>query len=174
MKKTKWIPALLAIIFIGISSFKKPDFITSKYYIIISKTNNTLTLYDKDDWIYEYPCTFGNDDLGDKMMEGDKKTPEGIYKIIYKKPHAKWNKMLMLDYPNETDKAKFSKRKQDGKIPAKARIGGGIAIHGTWRNDDRAVDELQNWTEGCISMFNADLNELYNIIEPGTQVIIKR
>ena len=39
-------------------------------------------------------------------------------------------------------------RKAKGLIPKNAKIGGGIAIHGTWPHDDLAVDlipELDQW-----------------------------
>ena len=42
------------------------------------------------------PVVFGNKDLGDKLMEGDKRTPEGNFKIISKRPHEKWHRRRTL------------------------------------------------------------------------------
>jgi murein L,D-transpeptidase YafK len=108
------------------------------------------------------------------MMEGDKKTPEGNFKVISKKPHQKWHKMLMLDYPNKESWDKFKQRKSQGKIPKSAKIGGGIAIHGTWPNDDIVVDDFTNWTNGCIALKNEDLDDLEQFVPIGTKVIIQR
>jgi len=37
-----------------------------------------------------------------------------------------------------------------------------------------AVDYFQQWTNGCISLKNEEIEELYNIIPVGTQVTIQR
>ena len=101
--------------------------------------------------------------LGDKMVEGDRKTPEGTFKIINKRPHSKWHKIMGLDYPTKESWEKFKQRKAKGIIPANARIGGGIAIHGTWPNDDLVVDDYTNWTQGCIALRNEDLDEIFTL-----------
>ena len=69
---------------------------------------------------------------------------------------------------------KFNERKAKGIIPANAKIGGGIGIHGTWPDEDFAVDGMQNWTMGCISTKNEYIRELFNILPVGTKVIIRR
>ncbi len=146
----------------------------STYYIIVDKSDNTLTLYDENDWLIQYPCTFGSNDLGDKMYQGDRRTPEGTFKISSKYPHEKWDKFMMLNYPTATDVAKFNDRKAKGLIPKTAKIGGSIGIHGTWPKEDWAVENLQNWTQGCVSMKNEDIDELYDMIPNGATVIIQK
>lgn len=147
---------------------------TGSVYIIIDKSDYELNVYDEEGWYATYPVVFGNKDLGDKLMEGDKRTPEGNFKIISKRPHEKWHKMLMLDYPNKESWMKFKQRKANGEIPRTARIGGGIAIHGTWPNDNLVVDDFTNWTQGCVSLRNEDLDELESFLHVGTRVIIRR
>ncbi|HEX6180823.1 MAG TPA: L,D-transpeptidase family protein, partial [Chitinophagaceae bacterium] len=98
-------------------------------YIIIDKSSYELHLYDTDGWFATYPVVFGNKNQEDKMMEGDRKTPEGSFRIIQKRPHQKWGKFMLLDYPNRDSWEKFNRRKADGVIPKSARIGGGIGIH---------------------------------------------
>ena len=80
----------------------------------------------------------------------------------------------MLDYPNKESYDKFNQRKAEGVIPKSAKIGGGIAIHGTWPHDDIVVDDYTNWTNGCISLKNEDIDELDSILPVGTKVIIKQ
>ncbi len=143
-------------------------------YIIIDKSDYELKIYDDDGWYATYPVVFGSKNLGDKMMEGDRKTPEGFFKIISKRPHEKWGKMLLLDYPTPADMAKFNQRKLQGLVPPDAKIGGGIGIHGTWPRDEMAVDYFQNWTNGCISMKREEIQEVYRLIPIGTRVTIQR
>lgn len=145
-----------------------------KVHIIIDKSDYSLYVYDDLGWFATYPVVFGSKDLRDKYMEGDRRTPEGKFKIIAKRPHDKWNKFLLLDYPNEESWKKFRERKAKGIIPANAKIGGGIGIHGTWPNDNIVVDDYTNWTNGCISLKNHDLDRLYSYIPVGTEVVIRR
>jgi murein L,D-transpeptidase YafK len=143
-------------------------------YIIVDKSDYELRVYDDDGWYATYPVVFGSKSLDDKMMEGDRKTPEGVYKITRKRIHDKWHLMMNLDYPTPADWNKFKLRKAEGLIPKTAKIGSGIAIHGTWPHDDITVDGFQNWTNGCISLKNEDIDELYEIIPVGTRVTIQR
>lgn len=142
-------------------------------YIVVIKSNYELQVYDKDGWYATYPAVFGSKSLDDKMMQGDRKTPEGTYHIVSKRPHEKWDKIMDLDYPTAEDVAKFNQRKAEGLIPKSAHIGDGIAIHGTWPHDDIAVDNYQMWTNGCISLKDEDMEEVYNIAPVGTKVIIQ-
>lgn len=144
------------------------------YYLVVDKSEYVITLFDRVDWLIQWPCTFGSDDLTDKMYQGDRKTPEGQFTILSKYPHQKWNKFMRLDYPTAADRRKFEERKARGLIPASAKIGGDIGIHGTWPREDWAIETVQNWTLGCISMRNDHLDELYRLIPVGTRVIIRR
>jgi murein L,D-transpeptidase YafK len=142
--------------------------------IIVDKSDYELSVYDDQGWYATYPVVFGNNSLDDKKMEGDKKTPEGTFHIINKKVHDKWFRFLALDYPTKESWEKFNVRKQRGEIPAGARIGGAIGIHGTWPNDDYIVDKYKNWTMGCISMKNDDVLEIYGYTPVGTKVTIRK
>ena len=51
-------------------------------------------------------------------------------------------------------------------------IGGAIGIHGT---EDESLNRRGiNWTEGCVSLFNHDVEELYDLVPIGTRVVIER
>ena len=143
-------------------------------YIIVDKSDYELSVYDSEGWYATYPVVFGSRNQADKYMEGDKRTPEGSFKITNIRPHSKWNKMMMLDYPNKESWEKFNTRKAKGLIPRNARIGGGIALHGTWPNDNIVVDDYTNWTNGCVSLKNSDIDEIRNFVTVGTKVIIRR
>ncbi|MCG7856303.1 L,D-transpeptidase family protein [Flavihumibacter sp.] len=142
--------------------------------ILIDKSDYELSIFDDEGWYATYPVVFGEKTLGDKMWEGDRKTPEGDYKIISKRPHEKWGQIMLIDYPTAADKAKFNERKAKGLIPPKKGIGNGIGIHGTWQRDDMAVDYFQNWTNGCVSLKRSEMIELYDMIPVGTRVTIRK
>jgi murein L,D-transpeptidase YafK len=141
--------------------------------ILVIKSTYELQVYDKDGWYATYPAVFGSKSQADKMMQGDRLTPEGTFHIISKRPHEKWDKIMDIDYPTPADVVKFNDRKARGLIPKSARIGDGIAIHGTWPHDDNAVDAFQNWTNGCVSLKREDMDELYEMTPIGTKVIIR-
>jgi len=170
MKKLQGVLCCI-LLFIGFTSF---DFSNAAYYIIIDKSKYELSVFDDKGWLATYPVVFGNKDLGDKMVAGDRKTPEGVYTVVKKRIHPKWDRFMMLDYPTKEDYEKFIYRKQHGLVPANAKLGGGIGIHGVWPHEDYAIDQYQNWTEGCISMKNKDVEELYNIIPVGTKIYIRK
>lgn len=162
-------------------SFRKPIALNhskadkDSYSVYIIKSEYLLKVYQSDgEWLASYPVVFGSKDLGDKMMEGDRKTPEGIFHISGKRVHSKWHCFLLIDYPNEGSFTKFNERKAAGLIPANAKIGGDIGIHGTVPHDDYAIDQYRNWTEGCISTKNKYVQELFDLLPVGTRVEIRR
>jgi lipoprotein-anchoring transpeptidase ErfK/SrfK len=131
-------------------------------------------VYDDKGWYATYPVVFGNSSLQDKKMEGDNNTPEGTFRIVSKRYHEKWDRFMAIDYPTKESLEKFNQRKESGEIPANAKIGGGIGIHGTWPHEDFVVDRYKNWTMGCISMKRSDVEEIYDFSPAGTKVIIRK
>ncbi|MFC4262805.1 murein L,D-transpeptidase family protein [Ferruginibacter yonginensis] len=145
---------------------------TNPYYIVISKKDYELNVYDEEGWYATYPIVFGSKDLSDKMREGDRRTPNGSFKIVLKKIHNKWGPELLLDYPNDESYRRFKERKEKGLIPATAKIGDGIAIHATRPEEEWTVDNFYNWTDGCISLKYTEMKDLYSYITVGTNVTI--
>jgi lipoprotein-anchoring transpeptidase ErfK/SrfK len=142
--------------------------------IIIDKSDYELKVYDDKGWYATYPVVFGNNTLADKCMEGDKCTPEGSFKIASKRRHEKWSHYMGFDYPTKESLAKINELKRKGMIPKNASPGGGVGIHGTWPNDDFMIDRYSNWTNGCVSMKNSDVTDLYSYVPVGTPVTIKK
>jgi murein L,D-transpeptidase YafK len=98
---------------------------------------------------------------GDKSINGDHKTPEGIY-TIYEflsqqellKRHGKYAEIygsgaFPMDYPNFIDQ-------REGKT------GGGIWLHST--DDDSRISKGLD-SRGCVVLQNADLKEVSQFIE---------
>lgn len=144
------------------------------YYIIVDKSDYELKVYDEEGWYATYPVVFGSKDLSDKMREGDKRTPDGSFKVILKKIHPKWGPELLLDYPNDVSVQKFNDRKAKGLISKTAKIGDGIAIHATRPNEEWTIDNFYNWTDGCVSVKYTEMKDLFSYIPVGTPVTIQQ
>lgn len=145
-----------------------------RVYLVVDKSDYELHVYDDKGWFASYPVVFGNSSLSDKKMEGDKNTPEGTFHIASKRVHDKWHRFMALDYPTKESWEKFNKRKANGEIPSSARIGGGIGVHGVWPHEDFQIDRYRNWTLGCVSMKNEDVEHLYQYTPVGTRITIRK
>lgn len=142
--------------------------------IIIDKSDFELRVYDSKGLLAAYPVVFGLKPLEDKFMQGDRRTPEGSFKIAYTRDHQLWKKMLMLDYPTTESMIKYKLRKKNGLIPATANVGNGIGIHGVERGNDYFIDRYYNWTNGCISLKNTHIDDLARYAKAGTTVTIQK
>jgi hypothetical protein len=139
----------------------------NSYSIIVDKYSRRCHIYHNGIRQHVYDVELGKNWVGDKRVRGDMATPEGMYKVIRKlgSNRTKYYKALLLDYPNETDKAEFRREKANGNLPPSARIGGLIEIHG---NGGKGID----WTEGCIALTDSEMDVVFRIAMEGTPVTI--
>jgi L,D-transpeptidase catalytic domain len=147
-----------------------------KISLLIEKYKHRLTVYYDLKPIKSYPVVFGGNPTGDKFKEGDKKTPEGILRVRDLYPHPVWSKFIWLNYPNPSSwrkhfQAKFQ-AKSNGKVAWSDSIGGEVGIHGVPEDGDNAIDARNNWTLGCPSLKNKDVEEIYQWVKVGTIVEI--
>jgi len=140
--------------------------------LVVHKSSRKLTLYQGITPLKTYTVVLGNDPFNDKLCQGDACTPEGVYRVVTKYPHRKWSYFILLDYPNTQNWMKFGRAKKAGRLPDDAQIGGAVGIHGT--EDDARNRTGENWTKGCVSLFNGDLEEIYPLITEKTLVVIKK
>jgi hypothetical protein len=141
--------------------------INHDYSIIIDKFSRKCFVFHSGAKKYEFNAELGSNWVGDKRVKGDKATPEGMYRITKKFDggKTKYYKALLLDYPNDEDMVKFKAEIAKGTLPASAKIGGMIEIHG---NGGKGVD----WTEGCIALTDKEMDVVYKIVKVGTPVTI--
>ena len=104
-------------------------------------------------------CTTGQA-VGDKISEGDLKTPEGVYFITGKRTADLDFKLygdlaFPLNYPNPVDRL-------NGKT------GGGIWVHG------RGRDITPRETRGCVALNQEDIHALEPQADKGVPVVIAR
>ncbi len=140
---------------------------TGRPAIVVLKEKNRLVLYDDGRPIRSYGADLGANVLEVKQRAGDVATPEGRYHIVRKKDQgrSRYHKALLLNYPNASDRRRFDAAKRAGEIPRGAAIGGLIEIHG---DGGRGT----NWTNGCVALSNADMDDLFRRVAVGTPVTI--
>ncbi len=139
----------------------------NSYAFIIDKIKHKGFLYYGGKLYKEYDVEFGRNWIGDKLYAGDNATPEGRYMVTRKKNSrdSGYYKAMMLNYPNEEDRAEFAARRKSGQIPKSRGIGGLIEIHG---NGGKGVD----WTKGCVALTDDKIDELYSKLSVGSPVTI--
>ncbi|OFX86410.1 MAG: hypothetical protein A2W99_13555 [Bacteroidetes bacterium GWF2_33_16] len=135
--------------------------------IIVDKFSKKIYLYQSGVLKYSTEVELGKNWIGFKLFYGDKATPEGRYSVIKKKknPHTKYHKALLLNYPNNDDKVRYTKAKSQGQIPGNRSIGNLIEIHG-------GGGQGANWTDGCVALRNKDMDKLFQLVGEETPVTI--
>jgi L,D-peptidoglycan transpeptidase YkuD (ErfK/YbiS/YcfS/YnhG family) len=140
---------------------------TGKTAVLIDKLRRRLTLYRAGRVIASYPAELGANGLVRKEHSGDRATPEGRYHIIRAKraPETKYNKALLINYPNDEDRMRFALGRTRGTISRRAGIGSLIEIHGDG-------GEGRDWTDGCVALTNEDMDRLFAHVGVGVPVTI--
>jgi murein L,D-transpeptidase YafK len=142
--------------------------------VVIQKTERTLTLYRDGIAVQQFPVVMGRNQNGPKRFEGDMRTPEGIYRVTDKHPHARWRYFIGISYPNEYDVAAYARAITEGGVPVVngefMGIGGSVGIHGSDHHQEQAAGF--DWTMGCVALRSEDIGVIYENVEPGTPVLI--
>lgn len=128
-------------------------------YVVVNKEDRRMFLMHHDKVIKQYKIKLGFAPIGHKVIEGDGRTPEGLYRIDRRNPNSRFHLSLGISYPNENDRAKAYAM---GKSP-----GGDIFIHGQRHPLRRDKDD---WTWGCISVTNKQIEDVYAMVGDGTPI----
>jgi murein L,D-transpeptidase YafK len=140
--------------------------------IVVEKSKYRLTVYYQKKPIKGYAIVLGANPKDDKLRQGDKRTPEGIFRVQELYYHSQWSKFILLDYPTQDSWRKYSQAKARGLVSANDGIGGEIGIHGVENGQDWVIDRQINWTLGCVSLKNKDVDEIYSLLQRGTTIEI--
>ena len=133
--------------------------------ILVDKSDRTLILFKADKEIARYHnIRFGKVSEGRKRFQGDERTPEGRYMISDRNPGSRYHLSLRISYPNASDRAYAQAR---GKSP-----GGDIFIHGQ-PNGRHGSPIATDWTDGCIAMSNAEIEQIWEVVPDGTAITIQ-
>lgn len=134
--------------------------------VVVNKGLRTLKLMKQGEVIKSYKISLGREPFGHKQREGDYRTPEGDYMIDWRNPMSLYHLSLHISYPGTQDRGKAER---GGYSP-----GGVIMIHGrpafTGSND--ILFDGRDWTDGCIAVTNAEIEEIWRAVPDGTPIAI--
>jgi hypothetical protein len=156
-----------------VSAIRKPE-------IFVYKEKRRLYVIQSNVLVRDYPIGLGFHPTGDKERDGDGRTPEGDFQVCVKNASSRFVRSLGLNYPDKkhAERAFFAgvitpvefrdillafERKD--KPPWDTPLGGRIFIHAGGANKD--------WTDGCIALYDSDMEELYRIASLGTVVVVR-
>ncbi len=131
--------------------------------IVVDKSERRMWLLDGRKVVRSYPVNLGFSPVGDKKMEGDGRTPEGVYRIDRRNPQSRFYRSLGISYPNRRDIAEARALGQDP--------GRDIFIHGGPRL--RKNRNRKDWTDGCIAVSDRQMSEIYAMVRIGTPIHIR-
>ena len=151
------------------SIHSSPSTTTDHYvdFVLVSKRERKLYLYEGDKVVKSYPVSLGKQPDGQKIREGDSRTPEGLYTLDWRNPNSKFFRSIHVSYPNVSQKRNA---KEAGVDP-----GGAIMIHGQpndWAERIQLTFAHKDWTEGCIAVENQDMLEIWDLVRDGTPIKI--
>jgi len=119
-------------------------------FIRIFKEESLLEVWIRSGTEYQYLknyfiCAYSGD-LGPKLEEGDRQSPEGFYKVKIHQlnPNSKFHLSFNLGYPNKYDRAN-------------ERTGSFLMVHGNCVSD------------GCYAMTDDKIEEIYALVEGALQ-----
>jgi len=135
--------------------------------VVVFKKDRKLNLMAKGKTLRTYKVALGASPVGQKQQQGDHKTPEGKYVLDRRNAKSQFYKSIHISYPND----------QDRKLAQKLHLspGGDIMIHGLpngygWVGADHRI---RDWTDGCIAVTNAEIDEIWELVPDGTPIEIR-
>lgn len=134
--------------------------------VLVKKAERKLYLQKDGQNLKEYRIALGFAPVGDKLREGDGKTPEGIYCISGRNPNSRFYLSLRVSYPSAEDRREAAEK---GFSP-----GGDIMIHGLPNKAPflGSAHLLRDWTAGCIAVTNEEIEEIWSMVADGTTIEI--
>ncbi len=136
-------------------------------FLVVFKSKRKLGLYRSVDGkpvlLRSYHVDLGFAPRGDKDQMGDGRTPEGTYYINRRNENSSYHLSLGISYPDVNDMAEARAK---GVNP-----GGDIFIHGGPNNVRSRLK--RDWTAGCISVSNREIEEIWAMVPLGTPIAIR-
>ncbi len=136
--------------------------------VLVLKSERKMQLLQNGQVLKTYRIALGQNPVGHKTQDGDERTPEGHYKLDFRNPRSIAHRALHISYPNAADIAQAQAR---GVSP-----GGAVMIHGLpnkfwWIG---SLHRLMDWTDGCIGVTNAEMDEIWRVVPVGTPIEIRQ
>ncbi|AUH34767.1 L,D-transpeptidase family protein [Paracoccus tegillarcae] len=133
--------------------------------ILVDKSDRKMWLFSGNTAIKEYAIGLGNEPVGHKMFEGDGRTPEGTYIIDRRNPNSQYHLSIGVSYPDPQDVARAAAFGQSA--------GSDIFIHGRGPEGNAKVGGKWDWTAGCITISDDEIEDVYAMVGDGTPIVIR-
>jgi len=134
--------------------------------VLVLKAQRKLFLIKDDRILKAIDIRLGLVPEGEKLSEGDFRTPEGSYLLDRRNLNSEYFLSIHISYPNAKD---LSAANGNRMSP-----GGNIMIHGL-PNDMRHEREYYfdwDWTDGCIAVTNTDMVDIWMMTAADTPIEI--
>lgn len=147
--------------------------------LVVDKSDERMWAYSGDTLVAEFQVAVGAGGLGEKRWEGDRRTPEGEYRIDERHRSESFHRFLHVSYPNAEDRARYQQLVREERVPLGARgrpvgIGSAVGIHGTGDGFfSRLFGQQLGATLGCIMVSNQEAEALYRAVVPGARITIR-
>ena len=159
----------------------------SNVWVRVDKSDRTVYLYRGSDLVRELPADVAASE-GDKVRrsgldERDQwRMPEGVFYVVGRNDRSSYYRAFVLSYPNPEhalrglqdgiiDEATYQaivRADADGASPPMGTpMGGMIEIHGSGSGRREA------WTRGCVALRNVHMDDLWDMLQVGTPVVIE-
>ena len=135
--------------------------------VVIEKAARVLHLLQDGKILRTFKIALGIRPVGDKLREGDFRTPEGEYLLDGRNPNSEFFLSIHISYPDPVD---WRQASEAGYEP-----GGAIMIHGQPNVPTRSETyyRTQDWTNGCIAVSNSDMIDIWLMTGENTPIEIK-
>ena len=133
--------------------------------VIVLKGERKLLLMKGDEVLKTYSVSLGGSPVGPKVRQGDSKTPEGKYVLDRHNALSHYHRSIHISYPNAEDVARARKL---GVSP-----GGDVFVHGQPHDFSGTSQEVGDWTDGCVAVTNAEMDEIWRAVPDGTPIEIR-
>ncbi|HYN39476.1 MAG TPA: L,D-transpeptidase family protein [Rhodospirillales bacterium] len=134
--------------------------------VLVVKSERMLYLLRDDQVIASYRVALGRSPIGHKVFQGDGRTPEGLYELDRRNLGSQFYRSIRISYPSARD---YAEARKYGEQP-----GGLVMIHGQSGNSGTGYygSRRWDWTEGCIAVSNAEMDQIWAATDEGTPIEI--
>ena len=151
------------------------------------KERRRLVAYCGGDVRVELPVALGRIPHGAKKRAEDRRTPEGVYRVVEPPRPSRFHIFIPIDYPSVRDAERglaageitpeiferVKRAEQLGTLPPQDTIlGGAIGLHGEgakWQGESARSD----WTLGCVALTDEHIEFIAERVSVGVEVRIE-
>ncbi|MHB8878008.1 MAG: L,D-transpeptidase family protein [Myxococcaceae bacterium] len=148
-------------------------------YVVVHKSARNLALCNGGAHVANFRMGLGFAPSGDKVQEGDGKTPEGVFYVAALVPNSSYYKAFLVSYPDKADATRGlaaglissaektaidTAQNNCSQPPQSTGLGGWIEIHGNGGTSD--------WTLGCMAIADTEIDQLWAALVVGDTIVV--